>query len=406
MKKSTITLIASSMVFIEWLEYSLYLYLASIISKTLLPSESGNNALFMTFGIFTISYLARPLGGLIFGLYSDSNGRKFPLIVSAFLIAISTIGIGLIPSYQSIGILAPILLLFFRLLQSFSVAGEFNNASIFLMEHATTKKTLAGSFIGMASSAGMFIGGLFAYLISLSPNDDISWRYAYIIVGIFSFFMMLFRQRLTESPIYLELRKSKKTNDKLNILYTLKNHFSGIIKIFILASFMSVYIYTCNIFYMTYLVKDNIFVFSKASQTMMLVQGLVTFLTPIFALIAEKYGFRKLFLFSTIIIMIMAPSLFYGANFHLSYIIYFGLLLYVIGNTGITAIIFRLMYDLLPASVRCSGTSLSWSLGAALLGSSAPILATYFIDDLALFYLPSFYVILLGLLSFFIVIKK
>ncbi|MCL1127047.1 MFS transporter [Shewanella surugensis] len=127
------------------------------------------------------------------------------LIISAFLIAIATLSIGLIPSYLLIGITAPILLLLCRFIQSIAVAGEFNNASIFFkIEHAKKHKILAGSWIGTAASAGMFTGGLIAYAVSQITVPE-AWRFAFIITGILSLIIMCFRTSLSESPSSLLL---------------------------------------------------------------------------------------------------------------------------------------------------------------------------------------------------------
>ncbi|MCF6765413.1 MFS transporter [Thiotrichales bacterium 19S3-7] len=399
MRKAQLTIITTSIVFIEWVEYSLYLYLGAAISHSLLPKELGHNALLITFSIFAISYLARPLGALFFGLYSDYRGRKQPLLFSAFFIGIATIAIGLIPSYQTIGILAPILLLGFRLIQSFAISGEFNNSAIFLMEHTPKKQVLAGSFIGFASSLGMFIGGIFAALVG-SFQSDLSWRSAYIIVGILTFIFMLLRTKLQESPIFLHYIEQLKTHKSLPFMRLLKQYKLGLLKIAAVASFMSVYIYTCNFFFISYLQTNNGFSLSNTTLIAATVQGLVTLLTPIFALATDKIHFKSMYRFGVITLAIMAPTLFIGAHLHNNLILIIGFILYIIGNGILTAVVFKLMYDFLPAEIRCTGTSFTWSLSAAMLGSTAPILATYFINDLDAFYLPAIYVMLLAIFAY------
>ncbi|MCF6775146.1 MFS transporter [Thiotrichales bacterium 19X7-9] len=399
MKKTQLTLITTSIVFIEWVEYSLYLYLGGAISHSLLPKDLGHNALIITFSIFAISYLARPLGALFFGLYSDYQGRKQPLLLSALFIGLATIGIGVIPSYQAIGILAPILLLGFRLIQSFAISGEFNNSAIFLMEHTPRRQILAGSFIGFASSLGMFIGGLFAATVGWF-NSELSWRSAYIIVGILTFFFMLLRTKLQESPIFLQYINQLKDQKSLPFITLLKQHKLGLLKIAAVASFMSVYIYTCNFFFIAYLQTNNGYSLSTTTLIAAIVQGFVTILTPIIALTAERINFKSIYRIGVIILAFMAPTLFISANYHSNIGILIGFILYVIGNGILTAVIFKLMYDFLPAEIRCTGTSFTWSLSAAVLGSTAPILATYFINDLNLFYLPAIYVIGLAVFAY------
>lgn len=400
MKKTHITLITSSIVFIEWLEYSVYLYLGVTISKTLLPTDLGKNALVIAFAIFAISYLARPLGALCFGFYSDFLGRKKPLIFSALIIGFATIGIGIIPSYQTIGILAPSLLLGFRLLQSFAISGEFNNSAIFLIEHIPTRSLLAGSLIGMASSAGMFFGSLLAFITGFFDAPALSWRIIYISIGIISFLLMLLRTKLQESPVFLAYLKELKSGERISFLTLIKQYKIGLIQIAAIASFMSVYIYTCNFFFINLLQENYQYSINQATLCSTIVQGLVTILTPIFALLAEKTNFKKLFRFGIILLIIMAPILFISAHHHNHLGIFTGFTLYTLGNSILTAIVFRIMYDYLPVEIRCTGTSFTWSLSAGILGSTSPILATYFINGLKLFYLPAIYIMILGVFAF------
>ncbi|MCF6767278.1 MFS transporter [Thiotrichales bacterium 19S11-10] len=401
MKPTQTTFITASIVLIEWLEYSLYLYLSYQISQSLLPKDLGSTTLIITFGIFLISYLARPLGALCFGLYSDFKGRKSPLLYSAFFLGLSTICIGLIPSYQSIGILAPILLLGFRLIQSFAISGEFNNAAIFLMEHTPRKKILAGSIIGMASSCGMFLGGLCALLVDLIHTEN-SWRYLYICIGIITFILMHLRYKLSESPIFINYINEIEKQQSNSFWQLIKENKTSLYKIAVIASFMSVYIYLCNFFFINLLQNTAYYTSTKAMTTIMIVQGLVTLFIPVFALLAEKVNEKNLFRFAVMVICITSLSLFLSAKYQSSNGIIFGFMLYILGNGILSAIVFKLMYDLLPAPIRCTVTSFMWSLSAAIIGSSAPILATYFVIDLDYYLFPAFYILILGILCFFI----
>ncbi len=189
MTQIKLTVIASGLVCVEWIEFSLYMYLGVLLSKIFFPDSTGYKGLLLTYMIFALSYLSRPLGGFVFGLFSDHAGRKKPLIFSSLLMGLATIAIGCLPGYRMIGYLSPILLLLLRLVQSFSVSGEFNNSSIFLIEHYPHSRILSGSWIGMAASGGMFLGGFITYLVSGSHYED-SWRVAYIVIGFLSLLLV------------------------------------------------------------------------------------------------------------------------------------------------------------------------------------------------------------------------
>ena len=163
------------------------------------------------------------------------------------LVGIATVAIGVIPSYSSIGMLAPFLLLICKLIQRFAVSGEFNNASVFLIEHASKNKVLAGSWVGTASSGGMFLGGIAAYLVSLSTMEH-AWKVAFIAIVLLSMALALFRKQLAESPEFLIITKNY-TKSNTNILSTLSKHKLDIFKIFVIAAFLCIYIYVQHILY-------------------------------------------------------------------------------------------------------------------------------------------------------------
>ncbi|WP_299004505.1 MFS transporter [uncultured Shewanella sp.] len=389
------TLLTTSIVYIEWLEYSLYLYLGTVISQYFFPTALGDNALLFTYGIFAISYLGRPCGGFIFGYFADKHGRRLPLIISSFLIGISTISIGLIPSYQQLGVIAPLLLLLCRLVQSIAVAGEFNNASIYLIEHAKKHKILAGSWVGTAATAGMFTGCLIAFVLSQSASMG-NWRLAFIITGIISLIIMIFRSYLTESPQFV---KQKLKIQSLSLYQQTLKHKRGLLKIGLIAAFMCLYIYTCNVYFMSYMITKLNYSMSTASYYMMLVQACTTLLIPLIAMTSEHLGLHRVLKSMIPLICLMSLLLFKAASLQDHHLILLGLILYVIGDAGISATIFKYMFDALPLDFRCTGNSSIYSLAIAIVGGTAPMIAAFFINQ-NLLMAPAYYICLMGLLAY------
>ena len=397
MKNNKLTIIASSLILMEWLEYALYMYLSISISHYFFPIEYRDSSLVFAYAIFAISYLSRPIGGMIFGVFADKSGRRKPLIISSIMVGVATAAIGMIPSYSSIGALSPFLLLMCRLLQSFAVSGEFNNASIFLIEHASRNKVLAGSWVGTASSGGMFLGAIISYLVSIS-DIDYAWRLAFIIIGFLSIIIALFRKQLSESPEFLMITKNS-TKDNINILRTLSNHKIGIYKIFSISAFLCVYIYTCNIYFAGLMSTKLEYQASEAVLAMLIVQGVVTILIPIFALFADRFGYLKVLQICIPVIGIMVVLLFGGASIESHEIIVFSLALYIFGNSGISACIFKYMFDSLPTEVRCTGGSIAYSISVAIFGGTALIIATSFVDN-GLILMPGIYVLIFAILAY------
>ncbi len=145
--------------FIEWFDYASYSYLATIIAAVFFPASNATVALIQTFAIFALSFLLRPIGALFWGNFGDKHGRKRTLSISIILMSGATFLIGCLPSYSIVGLAAPLLLLFLRMVQSFSASGEYAGAATFLGEYApTSKRGLYCSLIPASTAIGLLAG--------------------------------------------------------------------------------------------------------------------------------------------------------------------------------------------------------------------------------------------------------
>jgi MHS family proline/betaine transporter-like MFS transporter len=162
---------------LEWFDILVYGYFAVTISKLFFPTADATTALLLTFGTFGVSYLVRPIGALVLGAYADKRGRRSAMLLS---IVIMTIGTGLMafmPTYGSIGIVAPIMVLIARLLQGFAVAGEFGSATAFLVEHSNERKGFFASFQWFGQGLAAVLASLFGVVLlgALTPDQLNSW---------------------------------------------------------------------------------------------------------------------------------------------------------------------------------------------------------------------------------------
>ena len=403
MTKNKLTAVVIALVGIEWIEFSLYLYLGVIFSKIFFPPESGQMGLILTYSIFALSYLSRPLGGLLLGLYSDCYGRTKPMVISCLVMGVATFGIGLMPGYANIGYAAPLLLLILRLLQGFSISGEFNNSAIFLIEHHKTYKIVAGSWVGMASSGGMFLGGFITYLVS-SLGDTFVWRIAYVALGVISLLLVKVRRQLAESPEYLAfMTKQSQSNTIDSIVSALKRYWRNLLGIAALAAFMNVYIYTSNVYFIGFMVTHGLYALKTAALLISIIQGVTTLCIPLCALLAERICYKRAMIMAVIVMsLLVTPMLFYSVLNTYPKGVLIGLGLYMLANSWISAIVFYCMYNMLPVRIRCSGTSFSWGISAAIFGGTAPVLASLAINH-GLTYMPSLYVFIFGLLAGYVV---
>lgn len=386
----------------EWLEYSYYGYLTTKISQLFFPNYDLRTGLLASMGIFAAGFIMRPIGGILFGYIGDKKGRKSALFLSLFLIGCATLMMGILPTYQMIGIYAPFLLLFCRLLQGLAVSGEYNGAAIFLIEHCKNNNpTLAGSWVGTASALGMLMGALAATIVSYPGMPPWLWRAPFFLAFFSCFIANYLRYKLLESPLFVTACNQQQIM-KFPLKEVFRHYKMSFIKNMILASFVSVYIYVCNVYFVSYLIKDLQFSVSQSTLLASIGELFVVLCFPLAAILADRLGYKKVMSIGIMIALLITPCLFIFANTGSFLLISFGQIFFGISNALACAPIFNFIYKLFPTNIRYSGNSTSWSIGVALFGGSAPLVADYLMHHFS-FYGPWVFVAVFGLLSFFII---
>ncbi|EPD68920.1 MFS transporter [Streptomyces sp. HGB0020] len=194
----------------EWFDFGIYSYLAVTIGHVFFPSGNDTVQLLSSFATFAVAFFVRPLGGMFFGPMGDRIGRKKVLALTMILMAIGTFAIGLIPSYATIGFWAPVLLIFFRLIQGFSTGGEYGGASTFIAEYAPDlRRGFYGSFLELGTLAG-YVGaaGLVTILTSVLDSGGMEawgWRVPFLVAGPIGLIGLYLRLRLDETPAFQKL---------------------------------------------------------------------------------------------------------------------------------------------------------------------------------------------------------
>ncbi|MER7482364.1 glycine betaine/L-proline transporter ProP [Streptomyces sp. NPDC126510] len=204
----------------EWFDFGVYSYIAVTLGKVFFPSGNPTAQLLSTFGAFAAAFLVRPLGGMVFGPLGDRVGRQKVLALTMIMMAAGTFAIGLIPSYATIGVGAPILLLVARLVQGFSTGGEYAGASTFIAEYAPDKRRgFLGSWLEFGTLAGYIAGaGLVTIMTALLSADDLTswgWRIPFLVAGPMGIIGLYLRMRLEETPAFAaEAEKAENNRPK------------------------------------------------------------------------------------------------------------------------------------------------------------------------------------------------
>jgi MHS family proline/betaine transporter-like MFS transporter len=192
---------------LEWYDFAVYAYVAAYIAKNFFPQGDPVTALLSTFLAYGLGFAARPLGGIILGRVGDTHGRKTALLITIALMAVGTVLIGILPTYASIGILAPLLLVLARLLQGFSAGGEWGSSTAYIVEWAPAdKRGFYGSFQQTSVVAGLLLGSgiaaLFATLLTTDQMDSWGWRIPFLLGGILGPVGLWMRRTIDETPAY------------------------------------------------------------------------------------------------------------------------------------------------------------------------------------------------------------
>src|SRR6201986_2732445 len=201
---------------LEWYDFTVYAYLAGILGAKFFVSTDENSALLATFAVFGVGFVARPLGGLLIGLFGDKFGRKPALLLTFLIIAGSTGLIGILPTYASIGVAAPVLLVLARLLQGISAGGEWGGAASFLVEWAPAhRRGLYGSLHPCAITLGMLLGsgvtGALTTALGSATMADWGWRLPFLLGTLLGPVGLYVRSKVDETPVFERAKRAPET---------------------------------------------------------------------------------------------------------------------------------------------------------------------------------------------------
>jgi MFS transporter, MHS family, proline/betaine transporter len=212
--------------FVEWFDYAVYGYLATVIARVFFPESSTSTGLLATFAVFAISFVIRPVGGLVWGHFGDKIGRRNALSLSIVIMSAATFCVGLIPGFHQIGYAAPVLLLIIRMVQGFSASGEYAGASAFLAEYAPDRRRgLLTSVVPASTAAGLLFGSLLAALLTAVLSTDQlngwGWRLPFLLAAPLGLIGRYIRLRLEDTPKFHELERkiNVESNASLLILF-------------------------------------------------------------------------------------------------------------------------------------------------------------------------------------------
>ncbi|NBT85913.1 MAG: MFS transporter [Alphaproteobacteria bacterium] len=389
---------------IEWYEFIVFGYFAHVIGAVFFPASSPLLSLLKAFGVFAIGIMVRPLGGILFGHIGDKFGRKNALFYSMLLMSVPTFLIGLLPTYESIGILASILLVLIRLLQGLAMGGEYAGTMTYLVEGAGLKnKGFYGSVAALSLVMGMALGSLLSALLhnrlTQEQMFEWGWRVPFFISSIGIIWAIYLRINLEESPRFLEFQKNCPTL-KLPIKEVLSQDLKPIIVTIIAQCYLAVGMYTLTVFYSGYAQK-NFKELSPLFSALLNTPGVL--LIGIAALISgklsDKWGRKKILIYVSIcaiFLCIFSAHLLKTKEVGLFLIVHLSLSFLTGSFLGPIP---SFLADCFSVKSRYTAIALSNNLSMGLFGGTAPMVITYLISIFYSDVVPVYYLMVSAVIS-------
>ncbi|WP_433291959.1 MFS transporter [Pseudonocardia sp. CA-142604] len=380
---------------VEWFDYAIYSYLVTSIGLNFFPEASPAAQTMLVFAGIAIPFVLRPFGGVFLGPLGDKFGRRRVLAVTILMMSGCTFFIGLIPSYTTIGIAAPILLLLARLIQGFSTGGEYGGAATFIAEYAPDRKRgFYGSFLEFGTLTGYVLGAGIATTVQLSLSDEAlnswGWRIPFLIAGPLGLIGFYLRNRLEDTPAFRSCERAGETT-QAPFSEVLRTYWPQIINLIGFVILLNVADYTLLTYMPTYLTQ--VLEISDTEALIVIIGvmiGMMLVIAPVGAL-SDRVGRKPLLLTSAVGFLVLAyPAIaLVGMRDPLP----------VTGGMVILAVLLVLMLGtigsalpaMFPTRNRYGGFSIGYSVSTALFGGTAPLVITALIDRTGNTAVPAFY---------------
>jgi MFS transporter, MHS family, proline/betaine transporter len=386
---------------LEYYDLAIYTFVAVTIGKLIFPAQEQTSQVLLSLGIYGTGYFARPLGGIVIGTIGDRRGRKLAVNLTLFLMAFGTLMIGLAPTYEQAGILAPIIVLAGRLIQGFSAGGETGASTTLLAESAPDdERGYFSSWQGASQGLAAAFGALLMTCLNLSlPADAMAswgWRIPFIL-GIAIVPVGLYLRRAIDETLDMESRATAKTRNPVGEIVSL--HWSRAMwGLLALLGGNAAYV-TLNLYLPTYGVRE-LNLSPAATSTAALAGGITIFLTsPIGGVLADRWGRRESLLFSRIAIIVAAWPAFLIITAYPTLPMLIANIVILSALQGLGTGFFIAMVENFPKNVRVTGLSATYALGVVLSGGFGQMIVTWLIEISGSKLAPAFYVIGIGLVS-------
>lgn len=383
---------------LEFYDFIIYSFFAVYIGRTFFPTTDDTTSLLASVAVFGVGFFTRPLGGILIGAFADKAGRRAAMILTVSLITVGTLGLAATPSYESIGIAAPIIVLVARLLQGLALGGEVGPASAMLIETAPkNKRGIYASWQFASQGLAVVVGGIVGIIVSLSLTHEQlvawGWRIPFLVSLVLIPIAIYIRRALPET---LEKPSEQSGSQLVGSVFTKYTRYLVLGILVMMSTAVSTQVGN----YMTTYALKTLNLSSTVAQIATTLGGLMTFF---FALVAgycaDKYSRKSTMIWPRFILMIAIIPLFYWLAQSHSVIVLMIVTMTVTMLTGMSgAASLVAIPEMMPIALRATGVSLIYAIGATIFGGTTQFIITWLIQVFGAV-APAYYVVITSVIS-------
>lgn len=386
---------------IEYFDFTVYAFLATTIAVVFFPASDPATGLLLTLAVFAATFVFRPIGGLIIGHIADTHGRKPALIIAVGGMGVATASIGFIPSYQTAGIIAPILLVAARIVQALAAGGEMGGAGTYVAESSTPAKR---GFATSTTMLGLMIGTLLGSFIvamlklALTPEDLVAWgwRLPFYISVIFTALALIFRKKMEESNKFENLEDRKVAKAPAVILF--RGHMKLVLLTTMIALASQASYYLVFTYLGTYFTRAGLLDPSVAAIASTGTLALATVMIPFWGKLSDRVGRKPILIGSVgLTLLLIYPLFMFMGTGVIPAIV--GQMIYGLLVSAHLGVLVAVISELFPTNVRSTGFSMGFNFAAILGGGTAPYVSTWLIEETGSLLSPAFFIMLVAAVS-------
>lgn len=393
----------------EWFDFGVYGFVAYALGQIFFPGATPGVQVIAALATFSVPFLVRPLGGIFFGALGDRYGRQKILAITIIIMAISTFCIGLIPSYDSIGIWAPILLLLAKLAQGFSVGGEYSGAAIFVAEYSPDKKRgFMGSWLDFGSIAGFVLGaGVVVVLSSVLGEQRFmawGWRLPFFLALPLGVIGLYLRHALEETPAFqkhsenLQQHSAADAPQPVSFAEIARGHWRSLLSCVGLVIATNVTYYMLLTYMPSYLSHNLHYPEDHGILIIIVVMLGMLFVQPVIGLLSDRFGRRPFVIGGSIGLLLLAVPCFMLITSGSLVLIFAGLLVLAVLLNAFTGVMASSLPAMFPTKIRYSALAIAFNISVLIAGLT-PTLSAWLVEVTQNLYMPAYYLMAIAVVG-------